>query len=89
MRVVQYHRHAVRSLRRMPVERKDQILTGITEIAALDDPLSHVDVRRMSGDWAGCFRLRVGSYRTIFRLINVDQTEVFEVLQVGPRGSIY
>ncbi len=89
MREVQYHRHAVRALRRMPVDRKDQIKASVAEVATLDDPSIHSNVRQMSGDWVGCFRLRVGSYRAIFRLTTVAAAEVFEVLQVGPRGNVY
>lgn len=89
MRPVFYHRHAVRYLRRMPEDRKQQVKDSVNEVAALDDVLSHPNVRVMKAEWEGCFRLRVGGYRAIFRLVVEPDGEAIEVLLVGPRGDIY
>ena len=67
MREVVYHRHAVRYLRKMPLDRKDQVKQAFSEVAKLVDPLEHPNVRAMTGEWSGCLRLRVGSYRAIFQ----------------------
>jgi phage-related protein len=47
MRAVLYHRHAVRYLRRMPADRKAQVKAAVDEVAALDDPLSHANVKAL------------------------------------------
>ena len=65
---VVYHRHAVRYLRRVPADRKQQIKRAIDEVAELDVPTTHPNVRQMAGDWAGCMRLRIGIYRAIFHV---------------------
>ena len=39
----------------------------------------------MRGEWQGCYRLRVGEYRVIFRYIG----DGLEVLAVGHRSDVY
>ncbi len=34
---------------------------AVRRVAALSDPLMDPNVRAMSGEWAGCMRLRVGT----------------------------
>ncbi|MDB4265374.1 type II toxin-antitoxin system RelE/ParE family toxin [bacterium] len=89
MRDIVYHRRAVRYLRRMPANRKEQAKVAIAEVSAFDDPSTHPNVKPMKGDWEGCYRIRIGSYRAIYRLAERDEGETMEVLQVGPRGDVY
>lgn len=89
MREILYHRHAVRYLRRMPEDRKIQVKAALAEAAALPDPLAHPQVVAMTGEWKGCMRIRVGTYRAIFRCADVDGVTTMEVLHVGPRGDVY
>ena len=44
-----------------------------------------VDVEPMRGEWPGCYRLRVGEYRVIFRYIE----DGLEILTVGHRSDVY
>ncbi len=54
---------------------------------ALEDLLNGLgDVRPMLG-MIGCFRLRMGDYRIIFK--PNEQTEEFIILKIGSRGDIY
>jgi hypothetical protein len=39
----------------------------------------------MHGEWQGCYRLRVGEYRVIFRYIE----DGLEILTVGHRSDVY
>ncbi len=89
MREILYHRNAVRYLKRIPADRKEQIKAALAGVASLPDTQAHPNIKSMAGDWSGCYRLRVGQYRAIFRLASRDGLEVMEVLQVGPRGGIY
>ena len=73
----------------MPAERKEKIKAAIAEAAALDDPGTHHNVSALSGDRSDTHRLRIGSYRAIFRLVNDEEPKLLEVLQVGPRGDVY
>ena len=89
MREILYHRHAVRYLKRMPADRKQQLKAAIAAVAVLPDVLAHPSVKRMFGEWEGCLRLRVGGYRVIFRIPGEELDPALEVLFVGPRGDIY
>ena len=89
MRPVVYHRNAARYMRRMPADRKAQVKAAVDEVAALEAPLSHPNVKALGGEWSGCLRLRVGRYRAIFHIVADGGKECLEVLQVGPRGDIY
>ena len=66
---------------------------ALQAVAILPDPANSPNVRPMSGDWTGCHRLRVGSYRAIFRVIPPKPPEATEgrmdVLAIGPRGDVY
>jgi len=42
-------------------------------------------VEPMHGEWRGCYRLRVGEYRVVFRYI----ADGLEILAVGHRSSVY
>jgi mRNA interferase RelE/StbE len=88
-REILYHRAAARALRRIPEDRKDQIKAAIAGLADQTDVLRHPSVKIMQGNWVNCMRLRVGSYRVIFRITGHPPTEQLEVLEAGPRGDIY
>ena len=90
MRTVVYHRKAQRYMRKMPPARKEQLKAAVREVAALEDPLTHPNVRLMRGNREGCMRLRVGDYRAIFHTLeDSPNPEILEVLTVGSHGDIY
>ena len=93
MRGIVLHRHARRYFQRMPGDRQAQMRAALQTVAALSDPANSPNVCPMSGDWAGCPRLRVGSYRAIFRVIPPELPEApagtLDVLLIGPRGDVY
>jgi mRNA-degrading endonuclease RelE of RelBE toxin-antitoxin system len=92
-------RRALRSLRRIPQDRARSIFAALDELAALPDPSTHPNVKAMKGDWKGCLRIRIGSYRAVFQLSDDplaeseveanDKPRLISVLVVGPRGDIY
>jgi mRNA-degrading endonuclease RelE of RelBE toxin-antitoxin system len=73
----------------MPEERKEQIKDALAQIAGLEEPAGDPNVKAMSGAWESCHRLRIGSYRAIYRLVDREGIQTLEVLQVGSRGDIY
>lgn len=81
MRQISYTRAAVRVLRRLPQNTGARIRGKIAEYAA--NPASQANnVKALQGR-AG-IRLRVGDWRVI-----MDDGVVLEVLEIGPRGSVY
>ena len=77
----------------MPRDRQTQMRAALQAVAALPDPASSPNVSPMSGEWAECHRLRVGSYRAILRVIPPELPEApegtLDVLVIGPRGDVY
>lgn len=79
---IRYTRTAIKALARIPAKTAKTIRAKIQQYAA--DPASQANnVKKLQG--RDGYRLRVGNYRVIF-----DQDgAVMDILDIGPRGSIY
>ncbi|MDD5090284.1 MAG: type II toxin-antitoxin system RelE/ParE family toxin [Candidatus Wallbacteria bacterium] len=64
-----------------------RIFESLRELAALNDPGTHGDVRPLVGELRGFLRLRVGEYRIIFSLLT--QERIIAVVNIAPRGQVY
>ena len=64
-----------------------RILQALQDLEAAEQPLRHPQVRALTGELQGDFRLRVGDWRVLFTP-NVEQKELF-VYAVVPRGKAY
>ena len=66
-------------------------MAAIKELSETEDPTTHHNVRQMSGDWGGHWRMRVGDYRVIFQLRPLDAEERFHIYitHIGTRGDVY
>jgi mRNA interferase RelE/StbE len=89
MRRIVLHRRAVKYLRCMPRERQAQLVQALEEIAALQNPCEHPNIKALSGEFAGWFRLRTGVYRSIIQPRVEDADDVLYVDYIGPRGDAY
>jgi mRNA interferase RelE/StbE len=79
------HRHAARYLKRLPKETRERIKETLKEFE--NHPLEYSGVKKMFGEWAGYYRMRVGKLRIIFWF---DENEdVVYVDYIGARGDIY
>jgi mRNA interferase RelE/StbE len=58
-----------------------RILEALTSYAATGEG----DVKALTGDWRGYYRLRIGPYRVIFRL----GSESISILRVRHRSDVY
>ncbi len=56
-------------------------------LSAFGDPAKHPDVKPLTGELRGFYRLRVGDYRIVFALLRDIRT--IAVVNVAPRGSVY
>ena len=50
-------------------------------------PQVRLDVRPLSGEWAGYLRVRVGEYRIVFRVDEAERT--IWVVRIAARGGAY
>jgi mRNA interferase RelE/StbE len=79
---VRYTKTALKALTRMPTVAARLIRSKIEQYAEAPASLAN-NVKKLQG--RDGYRLRVGDWRVIFDQDGV----VLDVLQIGPRGSIY
>jgi mRNA interferase RelE/StbE len=81
MKKIAYSKAAAMALRRMPANTAVRIRSKIQEYAA--DPISQANnVKSLQG--RSGIRLRIGDWRVV-----MEDGDVLEVVEIGPRGSIY
>ncbi|HOI97199.1 MAG TPA: type II toxin-antitoxin system RelE/ParE family toxin [Candidatus Pacearchaeota archaeon] len=67
----QFTRRAVKEIKSLPKEIQKQVFADIEEVCRSKYPLRSPNVLKLHGAYdADTFRLRSGSYRIIFRIIN-------------------
>lgn len=66
---------------------KERIKSELAALSELDHPLSHENVKPLTGDLRSFYRLRIGNYRIIFALIK--ETKTIAVVNIAPRGDAY
>ena len=76
---------ARRDLRRLPAKARDRVSDALTRLSRWPD--HGLDVRLLRGRARREWRLRVGSYRAIFR-VNEEQRMIW-ITRVGHRQSAY
>ena len=66
---------------------KSRIKNKLNELKEVDNPLIHKDVRVLTGELKGFYRMRIGELRIIFSLINDKKT--IAVVNLFPRSEGY
>ena len=89
MRRIVLHRRAAKNLRGLPRDRQIQVVQALEEIAAQQNLSDHPNIKALSGEFTGWFRLRTGVYRSIVQPRREDADEVLYVDYIGPRGDAY
>lgn len=90
MRTIRLHqRNAAKYLKKMPPDRSSQMIATLEEVAALEDINTHPAINLLSGTDTPAYRLRVGSYRALLRLMEEVRIEILYVDRIGPRGDVY
>ena len=82
MKEIAYSKASLKTLRRLPANEAKRIVAKIEQYAKAPASLAN-NVKRLTG--SPYIRLRVGDWRVIID----DKGNVLDVLQIGPRGSIY
>ena len=68
-------------------EIREQYEQSIRQLITGDNP-GEIDVKRISGKRNEYFRIRLGSYRVVYAIIN-NIIVVINTLLAGPRGDVY
>ena len=84
--IIRYSKDALKFLARLEkrsVERIRSAITGLT----YKPPVG--DIKPMQGDRSGYNRLRVGSWRIIYRYGLENELEILFIVDIGNRGDVY
>ncbi len=84
--VIRYSRDAIKFLKKLDKKSVARIRAAI-EGLTLIPPTG--DIKAMQGWTEGTMRLRVGSWRVIYRYGTEQSIEILFVLDIGNRGDIY
>jgi mRNA-degrading endonuclease RelE of RelBE toxin-antitoxin system len=89
MRRIVLHRRAVKYLRGMPRDRQIKVIQALEQIATFQNLGDHPNIKALSGEFTGWFRLRTGVYRSIVQPRREEKEEILYVDYIGPRGDAY
>ena len=92
MHRIELHRRAQRSLRRIPENRRNQLIKSLEELAAFSQPSQHTNVISMKGEMSMYHRMRVGNYRIVFQILETQGSPEIKLLfvqHIDSRGSVY
>ena len=59
----------------------------LTALAEMEIPLSHINVKPLTGELKSFYHLRIGHYRVTFAFLKKMNT--IAVVNIAPRGDIY
>lgn len=83
---IRYSKSALKFLNKLDKKSVARILSGIE---GLTETPPTGDIKVMQGRSDGTMRLRVGSWRVIYRYDQQNQLTILLVLDIGNRGDIY
>lgn len=80
---ITYRKQAVKALAKMPKPLMNRFQSSFHQLASCDT--NGLDIKKLEGREG--YRLRIGDYRALYRIINVVLT--IEVVKIGNRGDAY
>ena len=83
---IKYSKEALKFLSKLETKSVNRIRTAVL-VLTLDPPVG--DIKVMQGYTDGRKRLRVGSWRIIYKYGAENEVEVLFVIDIGNRGDIY
>lgn len=66
---------------------KKRIKENLREMSGYENPLEYSQVKPLTGELRGFYRLRIGDYRIIFSLLHEEK--IIAVVNITPRGDAY
>jgi len=77
---------AEKRIRKLGRTQRKRVIEALRVLEQTENPRDDKDVRPLSGELRGLFRLRVGDYRVIFSLLTKEKP--IAVVTVAPRGDV-
>lgn len=82
---IKFHKNAIKAIQKLDKSTRNRILDQISILS--ENPRSpELNTKKMQGT-KNQFRLRVGSYRIVYSILNDEL--IIIIIRVGSRGDIY
>jgi mRNA interferase RelE/StbE len=78
---------AEKYFKKLDKKRKRNIKESLLALSRQQNPLENIQVKPLTGELKGFYRLRIGDYRIIFALL--EEEKVIAVVNIFPRGNAY
>jgi len=78
---------AEKYFKRLDKKLQRKIKEKLLALSRQQNPLENVQVRVLTGELKGFYRLRIGDYRIIFALL--EEEKVIAIINILPRGDAY
>ena len=75
---IKYNRNIIKNISKIPINIKRSIKKAIEERLAVDPVLFG---KPLKGEWKGCYRLRVGDYRIIYEVNDLEVIVI--IIKIG------
>jgi mRNA interferase RelE/StbE len=79
--------HAERYFKKLDKKFRQRLRKELLALGDCENPMDHKDVKPLTGDLRGFYRLRVGGYRVIFCVLK--EQKIIAVVNIVPRGDAY
>ncbi len=79
--------HAERYFKKLDKKLRQRLKQELLVLGDCENPMDHKDVKPLTGDLRGFYRLRIGGYRIIFSV--VKEQKIIAVVNIVPRGDAY
>lgn len=86
LRIIEYSKDSVKFIKKQDINQKKRIRTAIDGLKEI--PMRG-DIKPLEGYKDGRYRLRIGIYRIIFKIVDNDKIEIIYIMDIGSRGDIY
>jgi len=78
---------AEKYFKKLDKKRRRKIAEKLLVLSRQQNPLENAQVKALTGELKGFYRLRIGDYRIIFALL--EEEKVIAVVNIFPRGNAY
>ena len=86
MYAIEFLPSAKKELKKLDFVVQKQVKEKIVLLATEPDKLKN-NIKALKGEYSGKFRLRIGSYRVVFQI--VEEQVVIIVIRIGHRKEVY
>lgn len=78
---------AEKYFKKLDKKRRRKVKEKLLALSRQQNPLENIQVKALTGELKGFYRLRIGDYRIIFALL--EEEKVIAVVNIFPRGNAY